>query len=355
MPRCRGLKPEFFSSASVSALPPLVRLFYQALWCWADDWGRGEARPKELAAFAYPWDEAIGAPEARGWLDLLADTGHLDLYEADGRHWYAVRAWGRHQAFHRGRRPSACPAPEDGVQFRHINAGDASKCDTLQRTRSALEAPTETETETTDRDTPPPGMTTSSPDSPPLGERPFLVLVPDDGREPEPPSLSAQVGMVEAAWQASIAAWRVEHGKRAGPVPRFDSRRRRAVERRLIGPDSVALADVIDAHRGWRWDAHCSGQNDRQTVYNDPETICRRLSTLERCRDAERAHRAQPVAEAPAGWEVEERGVFATGAQIAEQASRLARGDPEPADPVGRLAWRHAASRARMAVAEGGA
>ena len=54
--RIRSLKPDFFIDEDIAELKPLMRLFYQGLWCAADKSGRLEDRPKKLKVQILPYD-----------------------------------------------------------------------------------------------------------------------------------------------------------------------------------------------------------------------------------------------------------------------------------------------------------
>ncbi|MDO2394508.1 hypothetical protein [Mycobacterium avium] len=124
MPRIRTIKPEFFRSPSTAKVDPLVRLFYQALWCWADDFGIGETNIYGWLGFAFPDGQEIYDPELRGFRALSAQdlrrfcadvARHFEItfYIVRGRHYYAIGNWDQHQKTERreGRRKN--PRPDD--------------------------------------------------------------------------------------------------------------------------------------------------------------------------------------------------------------------------------------------------
>ena len=119
MARIRTIKPEFWSSPNMAGADPWARLLFIAMWNWADDTGRGTANVKELAAFAFPHDNDPDAPTAAELPSLLAEIrGRFGVvfYEVDGRRFYAIPSWDRHQRNER-RAKSRFPAPEEGVEF----------------------------------------------------------------------------------------------------------------------------------------------------------------------------------------------------------------------------------------------
>ena len=57
MGRIRTVKPEFFTSEDIVALPPLTRLLYIALWCEADREGRLVWKPRTMKLRYFPADD----------------------------------------------------------------------------------------------------------------------------------------------------------------------------------------------------------------------------------------------------------------------------------------------------------
>jgi hypothetical protein len=119
MARIRSLKPEFWSSPGNNGTDPWVRLLYQAMWNWADDFGRGTANVRELAAFAFPFDDDPIAPTATELPRLLTEVQSrysVVFYEVAGRRYYAILSWENHNRNER-RAKSKYPGPEEGAPF----------------------------------------------------------------------------------------------------------------------------------------------------------------------------------------------------------------------------------------------
>jgi hypothetical protein len=124
MPRIRTLKPEFFTSPDVGAVDYPVRLFYQALWCWADDFGIGETNLNGLLGFAFCdgdqiYDEAlrgfraISAQDLRHFCADVAQHFGTAFYTVRGRHYYAIETWDDHQKTERREQRRKHPLPTD--------------------------------------------------------------------------------------------------------------------------------------------------------------------------------------------------------------------------------------------------
>src|SRR5699024_8331284 len=99
MARIRAIKPEFFDSPGTEKATPLARLLFIAMWCWADDWGIGDANPRRLLGFAFPNDddERVIPRNFPGIAREVAECYGVVWYEAEGRDWYAIPSWEDHQ------------------------------------------------------------------------------------------------------------------------------------------------------------------------------------------------------------------------------------------------------------------
>jgi len=108
MARTRNLKPAFFKNEDLAELPPLARLLFAGLWCWADRDGRLEDRPKRLKAEVLPYDDC----DVNSLLTLLADSPgkFIVRYEADGARYITIPQFATHQNPHQAEKPSEIPA-----------------------------------------------------------------------------------------------------------------------------------------------------------------------------------------------------------------------------------------------------
>lgn len=108
MPRIRTIKPGFFTSEDVSALPMRARLTWIGLWTHCDDQGRAKDNGKLIKAAVWPLDD-VSLRDIEEDLATLADHGRIVRYEVDGRRYLAVTNWG-HQRINRPT-DSTIPAP----------------------------------------------------------------------------------------------------------------------------------------------------------------------------------------------------------------------------------------------------
>lgn len=97
MARIRTIKPEFWDSPATARASLHARLFYIAMWNWADDWGVGTANPKALLSFAFPNDDDVEPRMFRGLAAEIADCFGVEWYSVDGRPYFWIPSWEKHQ------------------------------------------------------------------------------------------------------------------------------------------------------------------------------------------------------------------------------------------------------------------
>ena len=116
MARIRTIKPEFWDSPGVETMEPFWRLLFIAMWNWADDSGRGKAEARELMGFAFPRDEDMTLGEFRRGLGEVRRVFGVKFYKVDGRSFYAIPSWEKHQKIDK-RSAARWPAPEEGQEY----------------------------------------------------------------------------------------------------------------------------------------------------------------------------------------------------------------------------------------------
>lgn len=109
MARIRTIKPSFFTSEDVSALPLRARLTWIGLWTHCDDAGRAKDNPKLIKAAIWPLDNVTLA-DIEEDLSTLAEHGRIVRYEVDGKRLLEVTNWSEHQKISRPT-PSKLPPP----------------------------------------------------------------------------------------------------------------------------------------------------------------------------------------------------------------------------------------------------
>lgn len=108
MARIRTIKPEAFTSDSLSSVSVLARWTFAGLWTYCDDEGRGRADARLVKAALFPIDDATTLRNVEKALDELEAIGAICRYESGGKPFLHCPKWG-HQKINR---PSESKMPE---------------------------------------------------------------------------------------------------------------------------------------------------------------------------------------------------------------------------------------------------
>ncbi len=109
MARIRSIKPEAFTSETLSAVSRAARWTFAGLWTYCDDEGRGRGDPRLIKAALYPLDDDVSVDDVVSDLDELEAVGVLCRYEHGGRAYLHVTNFFEHQ---HPNRPVASKLPE---------------------------------------------------------------------------------------------------------------------------------------------------------------------------------------------------------------------------------------------------
>ena len=123
MPRIRSIHPEACDSDKLAMLTDSAERTLWRLITHTDDEGRGEDRPKLLAAKLYPLVDDKTADDIDRDLDELEQVGLLVRYEVDGRRYYAIPTFDDWQS-PRHPKPSKHPAPPEPAPVRRTRTAD---------------------------------------------------------------------------------------------------------------------------------------------------------------------------------------------------------------------------------------
>lgn len=128
MARIRTIKPDFWDSPATGQASLRARLLFIAMWNWADDFGIGDAHSGRLWNFAFPNDEppkmvvsgepADIPPTFRRIPAEYAEVSNLFgviFFEHDGRPYYYIPTWNKHQKIDR-RSVQKVPYPDEDTQ-----------------------------------------------------------------------------------------------------------------------------------------------------------------------------------------------------------------------------------------------
>jgi uncharacterized phage protein (TIGR02220 family) len=100
MSRIRTIKPEFWSAEQVMDLSIPARLAFAGLWNFCDDRGVHPASAKTLKAEVFPSDD-LTSDEVGALVGEMISQGLVAEFEAEGRRWWWVTGWARHQKIDR--------------------------------------------------------------------------------------------------------------------------------------------------------------------------------------------------------------------------------------------------------------
>lgn len=100
MGRIRTIKPEFPQSESMGSVSRDARLCFIMLWTFADDEGRLRANPMMLANILFPYD-TDAKDLIDGWLEELHRVKSIIRYEVDGNKFIQICKWSSHQKIDR--------------------------------------------------------------------------------------------------------------------------------------------------------------------------------------------------------------------------------------------------------------
>lgn len=99
--RIRSIKPEFWRSDDIAALPLSARLLFIGLWSYVDDNGVGSDKVSSIAADLFAPDLEVDPTETfrRVSVDTacLSERGLIVRYKAGGKALLFVTNWERHQ------------------------------------------------------------------------------------------------------------------------------------------------------------------------------------------------------------------------------------------------------------------
>lgn len=109
MARIRTIKPEFFTSLTISSLPFRARLTFVGLWTQVDDSGRWVDDARLVRAAIWPLDD-VTLSDVEDDLKEIASKHLITRYEVAGRRYLHVRGLNEHQRINKPT-PSKLPAP----------------------------------------------------------------------------------------------------------------------------------------------------------------------------------------------------------------------------------------------------
>jgi hypothetical protein len=121
------LAPEFFSSGPVSRLPIPAMVTFAGLWCYFDDYGRGEDDADLVKAAVWPRRASQTVRKVAGDLDAIVAQGLICRYEVAHVRLMHSLSWNEHQKISHptASRLPPCPQHERGLHENFLReAGD---------------------------------------------------------------------------------------------------------------------------------------------------------------------------------------------------------------------------------------
>lgn len=111
MARKRMIHPDFFISASMNDVSVSAMLTFAGIWCWADDFGRGEDDESLVKAAVWPRRRAMTEKKVRADMDALVGKGVLCRYVVTGHALVHVTNWSEHQSVSHPTKSKLPPCP----------------------------------------------------------------------------------------------------------------------------------------------------------------------------------------------------------------------------------------------------
>jgi len=108
--RIRTIKPDFWTSLTISKLSLGARLTFLGLLNISDDSGRGVADPRLIKAAIWPLDEEYGTTTVRDWMREIEAQSLAILYTIDDKPLFQICSFREHQKISKPTE-SSLPAP----------------------------------------------------------------------------------------------------------------------------------------------------------------------------------------------------------------------------------------------------
>ncbi|HAT1597251.1 TPA: hypothetical protein JAN72_06570 [Legionella pneumophila] len=253
MPRNRMIKCEYWTSEQVLSCSPLARLLFIGFWNFADDSGVHPASLIRLKAEVFPSDN-FSISEIKSFVEELISNNLLITYEVDGKSYWLVTGWKKHQRI-------------DKPTYRHP-LPLFSKSDPIQG--ALAEYSTNNLEEVGDETTSPLQEVATKEKEKKVKERNNICEVKTSLVDSSQTRTSTSVQEIFQHWQITMSK----------PKAKLDRKRQNIIKAALrLGYTSTELKQAID---GCAKTPHNMGKNDRNQIYNDISLILRDADHIER-------------------------------------------------------------------------
>ncbi len=106
------MHPDFFTSGTMNELTIQQMMTFAGIWCWADDYGRGEDDETLVKATVWPRRKSITDRKVRADMDALTVRDVLCKYEVNGVRLIHVVNWKEHQKVSHPTDSKLAPCPK---------------------------------------------------------------------------------------------------------------------------------------------------------------------------------------------------------------------------------------------------
>jgi len=96
MSRIRTIKPEFWTSEQIMECSTSARLLFIGLWNFSDDAGVHPSSMVRVKAEIFPGDD-VQISKIQEWINELLDNDLIQEYSIDGKNYWIVTGWEKHQ------------------------------------------------------------------------------------------------------------------------------------------------------------------------------------------------------------------------------------------------------------------
>jgi len=96
MARIRTIKPDAFTSDSLTSVSVAARWTFAGLWTYADDYGRARDDLRLIKAALFVLDDTVSLQTLETYLKEL-ETDHICRYVVDGKRYLHMPTWSSHQ------------------------------------------------------------------------------------------------------------------------------------------------------------------------------------------------------------------------------------------------------------------
>ena len=191
------VRPELWSSPTLSKVSRDAMLLFVGLWNYADDEGRAPSDPTLIRAALFPLREEVSDVDVEGWLRELAKVGVVKLYRArprakrgaGGLNLYQVTSWREHQKIDRPTESRWPPPRKHGAESARARRALVEESSRARRPREVKRREEEVEVKThADYDVPLPGFDApaASPNGEGVGRRSPWADKPNPWEDMEP-------------------------------------------------------------------------------------------------------------------------------------------------------------------------